>query len=157
MPGHAWETVLCWRGFHFARRSVRRCLVFAPFAAKQTKRSPKHRICIAAWSCWGGLYTEQLLHRGVLHRGALNGGSFTQRSFYKGRTLHTESFTQRNFTQERFYAQKLLHREVFIQSSLDTQKFAHTHTQRLLHREAFYAEQLFPESACEGFFVKKQP
>ena len=25
-------------GFHFARRSVRRCLVFAPFAAKQTKR-----------------------------------------------------------------------------------------------------------------------
>ena len=20
--GHAWETVLCWRGFHFARRSV---------------------------------------------------------------------------------------------------------------------------------------
>ena len=36
--GHAWEKVLCWRDFHFARRSVRRCLVFAPFAAKQTKR-----------------------------------------------------------------------------------------------------------------------
>ena len=36
--GHAWEKVLCWRGFHFARRSVRRCLVFAPFAAKQAKR-----------------------------------------------------------------------------------------------------------------------
>ena len=34
--GHAWKKVLCWRGFHFARRSVRRCLVFAPFAAKQT-------------------------------------------------------------------------------------------------------------------------
>ena len=45
--GHAWEKVLCWRGFHFARRSVRRCLVFAPFAAKQTKREPKHRICIS--------------------------------------------------------------------------------------------------------------
>ena len=36
--GHAWEKVLYWRRFHFARRSVRRCLVFAPFAAKQTKR-----------------------------------------------------------------------------------------------------------------------
>ena len=23
--GHAWEKVLCWRGFHFRRRSVRRC------------------------------------------------------------------------------------------------------------------------------------
>ena len=23
--GHAWEKVLCWSGFHFARRSVRRC------------------------------------------------------------------------------------------------------------------------------------
>ena len=34
-------------GFHFARRSVHRCLVFAPFAAKQTKREPKHRICIS--------------------------------------------------------------------------------------------------------------
>ena len=45
--GHAWEKVLCRRGFHFARRSVRRCLVFAPFAAKQTKREPKHRICIS--------------------------------------------------------------------------------------------------------------
>ena len=33
--GHAWEKVLCWRGFHFARRSVRRCLVFAPFASTQ--------------------------------------------------------------------------------------------------------------------------
>ena len=45
--GHAWEKVLCWRGFHFARRSVRRCLVFAPFAAKQAKQKPKHRICIS--------------------------------------------------------------------------------------------------------------
>ena len=36
--GHAWEKVLCWRAFHFVRRSVRRCLVFAPFAVKQTKR-----------------------------------------------------------------------------------------------------------------------
>ena len=36
--GHAWEKVLCWRSCHFARRSVRRCLVFAPIAAKQTKR-----------------------------------------------------------------------------------------------------------------------
>ena len=45
--GHAWEKVLCWSGFHFARRSVRQCLVFAPFAAKQTKREPKHRICIS--------------------------------------------------------------------------------------------------------------
>ena len=33
--GHAWEKVLCRRGFHFAWRSVRRCLVFAPFAAWQ--------------------------------------------------------------------------------------------------------------------------
>ena len=36
--GHAWEKALCWRSFHFARLSVRRCLVCAPFAAKQTKR-----------------------------------------------------------------------------------------------------------------------
>ena len=36
--GHVWEKVLCWRGFHFALHSVRRCLVSAPFAAKQIKR-----------------------------------------------------------------------------------------------------------------------
>ena len=35
--------------FIFARRSACRCLVFAPFAGKQTKREPKHRICISVY------------------------------------------------------------------------------------------------------------
>ena len=35
--GHAWKKFFAGRGFHFARRSVP-CLVFAPFAAKQTQR-----------------------------------------------------------------------------------------------------------------------
>ena len=120
--------------FHFARRSVRRCLVFVSFAAKQTKPQPKHRICISVseraggeelccwegaalkmWSCWHGFYTEQLLHRGALHRGTLHGGAFTQRSLYTGRTLHRESFTQRNF-----HTGKVLHTEAFTQRSLYT-------------------------------------
>ena len=94
-------------------------------------------------SCWHRFYTKQHLHRGALHRGALLGGSFTQRSLYTGRTLHTESFTQRNFqlhrhrkgfTHRSFYTEKSLYRVVLTQRSL--------HTQRLLHREAFYTEQL---------------
>ena len=38
--GHAWGKVLCWRGFHFARRSVRRCLVFAPLQRSKLNDNP---------------------------------------------------------------------------------------------------------------------
>ena len=38
--GHVWEKVLCWRGFHFARRSVRRCLVFASLQRSRLNDNP---------------------------------------------------------------------------------------------------------------------
>ena len=69
-------------------------------------------------SCWHRFYTKQLLHGGALHRGALHGGSFTQRSLYKGRTSHTESFTQRNFYTG---TGQILHTEAFTQRSLYTE------------------------------------
>ena len=38
--GNVWKKVLCWRGFHFARRSVRRCFVFAPLQRSRLNDNP---------------------------------------------------------------------------------------------------------------------
>ena len=154
--GHAWEKVLCWSGFHFARRSVRRCLVFAPFAAKQTKREPKHRICISVNGQLGGNSLGKALLEGsdtenaellarVLHSATFTQRSFTQRSFTR-RIFYTEKLVHReDFTHRVFYAEKLLHRKGF--SSLDTEKLAHTEafTQKPLHRAAFTQSSFYTE------------
>ena len=153
--GHAWEHVLCWRGLRFARRSVRRCLVFAPFAAKQTKRDMHQRERTGGEIAWGemlggsGTENAELLAR-VLHRAAFTQRSFTQRSFTR-RIFYAEKLAHRkDFTHRAFYTEKLLHRKGFTHRSFYTEKSLYRvvlaqrslHTQRLLHREAFYTEQL---------------
>ena len=47
--GHGWEKVLCWIGFHFARRSVRRCL----FVGKRYSEGSDDRV--GAPEQWGEL------------------------------------------------------------------------------------------------------
>ena len=131
--GHAWEKVLCWRSFHFARRSVRRCLIFAPFAARN-------------------FYTEQLVHTEALTQKSLytekflHTGAFAQENLCTGKLLHTETFTHRSFVhREVLHRGAFTHRRVYTEKSLHRGAFAHRilYTQTRSHTGGFTNRQLY--------------
>ena len=86
-------------------------------------------------------------------RNLLHTEPFTHRSFYTQELLHTDAFTHR-----RFYTQTLLHRhflhtEVPFYLSFDDQtSFRAKGLSRTRENRNFTS--VFPESACEGFFLK---
>ena len=138
-------------GFSFSTAFCPSMLGFRPLAAKQTKREPKHRICIGVNGHWGNSLGRALLAGSgtenaallalVLHRAAFTQRSFTQRSFtrrifYTEKLVHSEDFTHRVF-----YREKVLHRKGFTHRSFYTKKFLHekTFTRKLLQRN-FYTE-----------------